>query len=252
MLNISEKYVYELPFEMKKEILMILKLNGAKGLELRDALNSKIIDVSDSVPVKAIYYNYYIKSSDKNFNREAFFSYLSDKFKLNIDSSYSVLRELFDNLVEYGESHHNTTVNQLAYFIYDIVPEIELEEVLSFDKNNFQNLTNGISVKFDDAALSYIDNEIEYAEDIGNRMYSDEDIDELLSLARKNQHAFEEHASKYASGKDLVILKAAVDNWDFSVEDFNRYDSDVKERFVKIMDDVKPDIDEFKSKQKGR
>lgn len=252
MLNISEKYVYELPFEMKKEILMILKLNGAKGLELRDTLNSKITDVSDSVPVNAIYYNYYIKSSDDNFNREAFFSYLSDKFNLNIDSSYSFLRDLFDNLVEYGENHHNTSVNQLAYYIYDIVPNIELEEVLSFDKNNFKNLTNEISVKFDDSALSYIDNEIEYVGDSGNRIYSDEDIDNFLSLARKNQHVFEEHASKFASGKDLVILKAAVDNWDFSVEDFNRYDSDVKEKFIEIMKEAEPEMDKQLKQSKAR
>lgn len=41
------------------------------------------------------------------------------------------------NIVEYGIKHHNTSKDQLAYFLSDIIPNVEFTEVINYVNNDY-------------------------------------------------------------------------------------------------------------------
>ena len=63
----------------------------------------------------------------KGFNRDAFIEWLEDKHGLN---PFTV--ELLDNIIDYAHKHEHTSKDQFAYFISDLVPEIEFVDVVKF------------------------------------------------------------------------------------------------------------------------
>lgn len=64
---------------------------------------------------------------NKGFNEKAFTEWLEDKFDL---SSYAV--EMVRNIVEYAHKREQVSKDQFAYFISDLLPEVEFEEVAQF------------------------------------------------------------------------------------------------------------------------
>lgn len=63
----------------------------------------------------------------KGFNRDGFIEYLEDKYGLN---SFAVA--LLDNIIEYAHKHEHVSKDQFAYFISDLMPEIEFIDVAKF------------------------------------------------------------------------------------------------------------------------
>ena len=61
-----------------------------------------------------------------------------------------------ENIVNYGLEHKNTSRNQLAYFLFDIVPDVEFKEVAAFCEDDI--LTVNAQYEKDD----YIENVLAY------------------------------------------------------------------------------------------
>lgn len=66
--------------------------------------------------------------------------------------------------------------------------------------------------------------------------YTEKDIDRFLSEARKQQDYVISMVDKVAKGNDKTAIIRAITNYDFFAEDFCRYDSDVCERFLLLME----------------
>ena len=65
-------------------------------------------------------------------------------------SAYAV--RCIENIVEYGKGHKTASKDQLAYFLYSLIPEIEFKEVVAFIED--ESLTaNAVDEKY-----SYWDN----------------------------------------------------------------------------------------------
>lgn len=64
---------------------------------------------------------------NKGFNEKAFTEWLEDKFDLN---SYAV--EMVTDIIEYAHKWEHVSKDQFAYFISDLLPEVEFEEVAQF------------------------------------------------------------------------------------------------------------------------
>ena len=63
----------------------------------------------------------------KGFNRDGFIEWLEDKHGLN---SFTV--ELLDNIIDYAHKHEHVSKDQFAYFISDLVPEVEFLDVARY------------------------------------------------------------------------------------------------------------------------
>lgn len=61
------------------------------------------------------------------FDKNKFMSYLSSEFSLDNFS-----RSLVDNIIEYGLEHESDRDDQFAYFLADILPEVDFGEVAAF------------------------------------------------------------------------------------------------------------------------
>ena len=67
----------------------------------------------------------------RGFNRDGFIEYLEDKYGLN---SFAVA--LLDNIIEYAHKHEHISKDQFAYFISELMPEIEFIDVAKFCKED--------------------------------------------------------------------------------------------------------------------
>lgn len=74
--------------------------------------------------------------NNKGFNEKAFTEWLEEKYDLN---SYAV--EMVTNIIEYANKWEHVSKDQLAYFISDLLPEVEFEEVAQFCEDSI--LTDG-------------------------------------------------------------------------------------------------------------
>lgn len=63
------------------------------------------------------------------FDRQGFMEYLQETFS-GFDNSF--LRETIDKIIDYGEKHCNHSLDQLCYFLYDTIAEIEFGEIAMF------------------------------------------------------------------------------------------------------------------------
>lgn len=68
------------------------------------------------------------------------------------------------------------------------------------------------------------------------KFYTSDDIDILLIVARKNAEKVLPYISQVASEGDATVLRRVVTDSDFVAEDFDRYDSDVCEKFLTLME----------------
>lgn len=63
------------------------------------------------------------------FDRQGFMEYLQENFN-GFDNSF--LRETINKIIDYGEKRHHNSLDQLCYFLYDTIAEIEFGEVAMF------------------------------------------------------------------------------------------------------------------------
>lgn len=73
---------------------------------------------------------------NKGFNETAFIEWIEDKFELN---TYAV--QMVINIIEYAQKWEHVSKDQFAYFIADLLPEVEFEEVVQFCEDSI--LTDG-------------------------------------------------------------------------------------------------------------
>lgn len=64
---------------------------------------------------------------------EKIMEYLKNTF--NFDYNNSFTRHTLENIIDYAVNHLNHSKNQLAYFLYDIIDELEFEEIKNFIDN---------------------------------------------------------------------------------------------------------------------
>lgn len=64
------------------------------------------------------------------FDKFGFLHYIKETFPGCVDNHWNY--DLVENIVEYGLKNKNYSKNQLAYFLTDLIPEIEFEEVQQF------------------------------------------------------------------------------------------------------------------------
>lgn len=65
---------------------------------------------------------------NKGFDREAFMRYMENSF----DLTSSFTRELIGNIIAYAGKYEHVSKDMFAYFVYDMIPEIEFGEVCGF------------------------------------------------------------------------------------------------------------------------
>ena len=77
----------------------------------------------------------------KEFNRQGFRMYMWNEFSLD-----QFARELVDNILTYANKDHSASKDQFAYFVSDMIPEIEFGEVAAFCDDSVLT-KNGIMAK---------------------------------------------------------------------------------------------------------
>lgn len=66
---------------------------------------------------------------EKGFDRAGFMKYLEDTFN-GFDNSF--LRQTVENIIDYAQKWEHVSRDQFAYFLSDMIPEIEFSEVARF------------------------------------------------------------------------------------------------------------------------
>lgn len=69
-------------------------------------------------------------------------------------------------------------------------------------------------------------------------MYTNADIDRMLIEARRKKNMVLPEIKGVAKGADADVIRRAINRSDFAAEDFDRYDSDVCEKFLTLMEQI--------------
>lgn len=67
-------------------------------------------------------------------------------------------------------------------------------------------------------------------------LYMENDINNFLKEARKRKGEILPRLSEVSTGGDANVIRRAITDTDFVAEDFYRYDSDVCEQFLTLME----------------
>ena len=77
---------------------------------------------------------------NNGFNKEGFMSWLKEEFPGVIDTHWNY--DLVENIIDYALENKNASKDQLAFFISDMLPEVEYTEVAKFcDKDILSDFT---------------------------------------------------------------------------------------------------------------
>ena len=68
------------------------------------------------------------------FDTDGFMAYLKEQFG-PMDDHFTY--EMVENLVNYGKEHHGHTKDALAYFLSDMIPEVEFGEAAMFTDDDY-------------------------------------------------------------------------------------------------------------------
>lgn len=104
-----------------------------------------------------------------NFDKDRFMEYLQDEFAA-FDNAWDFLRGTISNLIDFGMRHHNQSKDQLGYFLSDILPGVEFQDVAMFIDDAYLT-QNGQAEKAEAAAK------------LGREIDGDEALDDLISSA---------------------------------------------------------------------
>ena len=66
--------------------------------------------------------------------------------------------------------------------------------------------------------------------------YTNSDIEKFLVESRKNKEKVIPRIKEVSTKRDLVVIERIIKNNDFVAEDFCRYDSDICEQFLTLME----------------
>lgn len=102
-----------------------------------------------------------------SFDKDRFMEYLESEFS-GFDNSF--LRSTVRNLIDFGMEHHNHSLDQLGYFLSDILPELEFGEIAMFIDDSYLTRDGQAEKR---KAVSKLGKEID----------GDEALDDLISSA---------------------------------------------------------------------
>ena len=72
-------------------------------------------------------------SKEAIFDKQGFMSYMEEHFPAPFYGlAGGFLRETVANIIAYGLKHHTHGKDELVYFLKDILPEVEFEEIAVF------------------------------------------------------------------------------------------------------------------------
>jgi hypothetical protein len=69
--------------------------------------------------------------NEEGFDKPSFMQYMEDTFRMGHFG-----RDTVENIVDYALKHHNHSLDSAAYFISDLVSEVEFYEVCGFFADN--------------------------------------------------------------------------------------------------------------------
>ena len=64
------------------------------------------------------------------FAKDAFLQHMYEEFPSVFNTAFS--REMLENIVDYGVNHHTVTKNGLYYYLKDMVPEVEANDLIPY------------------------------------------------------------------------------------------------------------------------
>lgn len=66
-----------------------------------------------------------------------FIEFIISKYDLHHNNPASVFSVvMLRNMIDYGKDHYAGTKDRLAYFLFDIIPDVEFKEVVAFFSND--------------------------------------------------------------------------------------------------------------------
>lgn len=78
---------------------------------------------------------------ENNFDREAFIKHIVKKSESDGNERLYIFAVRFlERVIDYGIEHKNVSKNQLAYFLHEIIPDVEFAEIVAYCANDI--LTN--------------------------------------------------------------------------------------------------------------
>ncbi len=66
----------------------------------------------------------------KGFDKDGFMTWLKEEFPGVIDTHWNY--DLVENIIDYATEHEHISKDQFAYFVSDMLPEVEFLEVAKF------------------------------------------------------------------------------------------------------------------------
>ena len=66
---------------------------------------------------------------NNGFNDSAFLAYLAENFN-GFENCF--LRYTIENILKYGHKHNHISKGQFVYFLYDLIPELDIAEIAQF------------------------------------------------------------------------------------------------------------------------
>ena len=125
---------------------------------------------------------------DKGFARQDFMAYLERAVN---GFSNPFLRELVDNLIDYGLKHEHVSKDMFCYWLSDILPEISFDEIAAF---------------MEDKCLT--DNGIKYKREA----MADFDIYYKIEVSLSRKEGYDDDAKTSVAGEDLFSVKSEIED----------------------------------------
>lgn len=111
----------------------------------------------------------------QGFNKAGFMAYLENEFS---GFDHAFLRQTVENIVNYALEKHNFSLDQLGYFLSDMLPEVEFADVAAF-MDDSQLTAHGREVKAESLHLiqeKALENKVYTIDEIHNWPYQITDL----------------------------------------------------------------------------
>lgn len=72
---------------------------------------------------------------ENGFAREEFLQYMFEEFPSVFNNAFS--RKMLENIVDYGIKNHSVSKNSLYYYLKDMIPEAELDDLIPYIDKSF-------------------------------------------------------------------------------------------------------------------
>ena len=85
----------------------------------------QLIERDNKAPVELDYID--------GFDGTQFVNHILRKYGNGKDELLTVFTaRMIEHVIDYGKEHHNNSLNQFAFYLYDLIPEAEFSEVVAY------------------------------------------------------------------------------------------------------------------------